>query len=237
MSRSCFLALIGVIATTAHAEFEMPKHVYRMTELDKATAEAKQKNEPITFIYTHEKTSCGLCRAASLNAADRLKSKSVVVYADSDTEWAKIPAVVQEALSSPEAGKYIPKTVIANADFTKVLAVIPYALGDEQNDLLRDAIRGTGKVYKPTPLGATRRPPPAALAPSAPIAHDETREARVWISKSGATITAALVEMSAGYVILKSPEGKQFKVLPAQLSNNDQQYLTQLQASLAPALP
>lgn len=215
----------GLAAGAARAEFEMPKHAYRMDKLDQAKAEATAKGEPLAFIYTHEKTSCGLCRNASLNAADRLKSKTVVVYANSDQDGGALPPVVKEALATPEAGKYVPKTVLVDAKLEKVLAVIPYALGDEQNKLIKAALRGVEKSPDPT------NTPPAAAPASAPLARDETRALRTWTSRSGATLQARLLEQAGAHLVLQTAEGKQMKIMPDQLCVADQQYV---QAQRAP---
>ena len=215
------LLLLGIwMSSPVRADFEMPKHVYRMNELEKAKAEAAAKGEPLAIIYTTEKTTCGLNRSASLNAADRLKNKTVVVYA----EWGDkmLPDVVREALTSPEAGKFIPRTVLVDAKMEKVLALIPYALGDEQNKLIKTALRGVEKATAPADAGPAARQPPAALS------RDETRALRAWTARSGSTLEARLLEQSGPHLVLQTAEGKQMKILPAQLSDADQQYVQSL---------
>ena len=217
---TCLLLLGILMSGPVRADFEMPKHVYRMNELEKAKAEAAAKGEPLAIIYTTEKTTCGLNRSASLNAADRLKSKAVVVYA----EWGDkmLPDVVREALTSPEAGKFIPRTVLVDAKMEKVLALIPYALGDEQNKLIKTALRGMEKATAPADAGPAARLPPAALP------RDETRALRAWTARSGSTLEARLLEQSGPHLVLQTAEGKQMKILPAQLSDADQQYVQSL---------
>lgn len=218
----CLLLLGGLTAGPARAEFEMPKHAYRMDKLDQARAEASANDEPLAFIYTHEKTSCGLCRSASLNAADRLKGKTVVVYANCDQDNGALPPVVKEALGTPEAGKYVPKTVLVDAKLEKVLAVIPYALGDEQNKLIKTALRGVEK----SPAPAT--PAPAARPATATLARDENRDLRTWTARSGSTLEARLLEQAGPHLVLQTADGRQMKILPAQLSDPDQQYVESL---------
>ena len=219
------LLLLGFwMSSPVRAEYEMPKHAYRMDKLAEARAEASAKGEPLTFIYTREKTSCGLCRSASLNAADRLKSKTVVVYANCDQDDGALPPAVKAALSTPEAGKYVPKTVLVDAKMEKVLAVIPYALGDEQNKLIKTALRGVEK--SPAPAA----PPPAARPVTASLARDENRNLRTWTARSGSSLEARLLEQSGPHLVLQTAEGKQMKILPAQLSDADQQYVQSLRA-------
>ena len=218
---TCLLLLSLWLSSPVRAEFEMPKHAYRMDKLDQARAEASAKGEPLTFIYTREKTSCGLCRSASLNAADRLKSKTVVVYANCDQDNGALPPTVKNALGTPEAGKYVPKTVLVDAKMEKVLAVIPYALGEEQNKLIKTALRGVEK--SPAPAATA----PARLVPVM-LGRDESRAIRTWTARSGSVLEARLLEQAGPHLVLQTTEGKQMKILPAQLSDADQQYVQSL---------
>ena len=55
----------------------------------------------------------------------RFGHSAVIVYA-SPEGWAKIPPIVREAINSPEAGKFIPKTVVVDFGITEVVSIIPY---------------------------------------------------------------------------------------------------------------
>lgn len=217
------VCLLGV-ALEAKAEFTMPKKVFRMGEFEKAKAEAESKGQPITFIFTDEHTSCGLCSGASLKTAEKLDKKTVVVYADCNTERPKLPAAVQQALQTPEAGRFIPMTVITDAALTNVLAIVPYVRGDaEQEQLLKDVLK---KLPKATPMSAaahTLAPRPGL--PMAGIPPAEGREFRTWKSLSGATIEAALVQERSGRVRLKTRDGSSVEIMVANLAKDDQTYL------------
>jgi hypothetical protein len=59
----------------------------------------------------------------------------VIVYAlsrDSKYSWRRLPTIVQSALNSPEAGRYIPVAVVVNSGITEVLTIIPYVAGYEE---------------------------------------------------------------------------------------------------------
>ena len=217
------VCLLG-IALEAKAEFKMPKKVYRMGELAKAKAEAESKGQAITFIFTDEQTSCGLCAGASLKAADRLDKKTVVVYADSNTERPKLPAAVQQAMQTPEAGRFIPMTVIVDAALTNVLAIVPYVRGEaEQDELLKDVLK---KLPKATPKSGLAHTP--ALRPATPtfsIPPAEDRELRTWKALSGATVEAALVHERSGRIGLRKKDGTSVEILVANLTKDDQNYL------------
>ena len=127
MSKLGIVSLVVLsLALDAAAAFKLPKSVYRVNNLEDASTEAESKGKAITFIYTDENSTCGLCDSASLNLIEQLDKKTVVVYADCSKDLSLLPSAVQKALSQPAAGRYIPKTVIVDAGMTNVLAVVPY---------------------------------------------------------------------------------------------------------------
>jgi hypothetical protein len=220
----CGLLMLG--AAEGQAEFKMPKRVYRMDELAKAKEDAESKGQPISVIFTDENTSCGLCAAASLNAADKLNKRTVVVYADCYTEWKKLPAAVQRALRSPELGNLVPKTVIMDAALSNLVAVVPYARSPEQDRLLKDAVK---KLPKATPKsGITRTPTARSNMPAFSIPPAEDREFRTWKSVSGARVEAALVHERGGRIGVRRKDGNKVEILVTNLTKEDQDYLEKI---------
>jgi hypothetical protein len=69
------------------------------------------------------------------------QQRSIIIYVSSKNkdDWRKIPANVRKALKFSEAGKFIPKTVIVNAEMDRIIFIIPYARQAERNILLREA--------------------------------------------------------------------------------------------------
>lgn len=221
-----------LIAGNALAEFTLPKKVYRIGELEKAQAEAESKGKPITIIYTDETTSCGLCAGASLNAADKLGSKTVVVYVSAREGSQSLPDVVQQALRAPEAGRFIPKTVIMDAALTRLLATVPYAQSPEQDRLLKDALKSLPKPERHSALMRPPAPAPGLTAFSIPPAMD--RECRIWTSQSGATLEAALVHVQNGTAALCRKDGAKVQIQCHLLSRENQDYLQGLQSASSP---
>jgi hypothetical protein len=131
-----------LIVSSAFAAFMVPDYVYRIDQLKEAQASAKDNGMVITFLYSNENTSCGLATAASLDVIRGLKQRSVIIYVNSKNgnDWKKVPAIVRRALKSSEAGRFIPKTVIVNAEMDKVIFIVPYAGQPERNKLLKEAI-------------------------------------------------------------------------------------------------
>ncbi len=219
-----------VAAVNGKADFKMPKQVYRMDRLEQARAEAQAKGQAVTIIWTQEKTSCGLCAAASLNAADTLDKKTVVVYADCDTEWQKLPAAVQQALRAREMGRYIPKTVIMDSALTNVLAFVPYASGAEQDRLLKTVLKELPRSAPKTGVARTLSRP---ATPTFSIAPAADREFRTWKSLSGATTEAALVHERSGRVTLKRRDGTKIDLQVTNLAKDDQGYLQKIRDEAA----
>jgi hypothetical protein len=217
---------LWLIAVEGKADFKMPKQVYRMDRLEEAKADAETQGKPVTIIWTHEKTSCGLCAAASLNAADKLSKKTVAVYADCDTEWQKLPTAVQQALRAPELGRFVPKTVIMDAALTNVLGVVPYARGPEQDRLLKNV---TKKLPKATPKSRlARTPTPQPTMPTFSIPPAEDREFRTWKALSGATVEAILVHERSRRIALRKKDGTMAEILVTNLTKDDQDYLQKI---------
>jgi len=146
------VCLCLLIAVVANADFQMPESVYRMDRLEEAKTAAKLNGSAVTIIFTHEKTSCSLCKTASLKAVATLGVKTVVVYANSDNEWSKLPAAAQNALSSLEAGRFVPKAIVINPEMTRVFAIVPYANSDEYDRLLQDALKKLPDVAEKSDL-------------------------------------------------------------------------------------
>jgi len=228
---SAVIAIFLLPGLAALAEFKMPNSVYRMARLEQAKTEAASKGRPITFVYTHEGTTCGHCANASLNIVDKLRSRSVMVYVDYKTEKDLLPDIVRAALRKPEAGRYVPKTVIVDAGITNVLAIVPYARGDEQDKLLKrvgaDLWRrrsGSATAQKPlvAPVRAPVRIPPAA-----------NREMRTWTSRAGVSIKASLFEELTTHLVLQKEDGTKVMIAGHDLSQPDQDYIQALKKSLS----
>jgi len=223
---ACVVVIWSTTGTNVvFAGFEMPRSVYRMNEFDAAKEEAKAKNKPITFIYTREDSSCGLCKAASLGAADRLKSKSVVVYANSPEDWSSLPSIVQTALKSEASGKFIPKTVVVDAALSQTLAIVPYARGSEFDENLNDARSTISKAFQAGVNKPTALPPAPSSFNNVAAPEAKPLEHRVWRSASGTEIRAALVKQTGGFVELQKEDGGRVKIKPMQLSAEDQEYI------------
>jgi len=107
------------------AGFSLPPEVYRIGSLKDAQDKARSLNVPIVFIYSDENTACGLAKTATLDVVRETKGNALVVYI-SRNDSAGIPENVIKAMNSPEAGKFIPKSVVINPKTGKVEMIIPY---------------------------------------------------------------------------------------------------------------
>ncbi|MBW2703682.1 MAG: hypothetical protein JRF33_22930 [Deltaproteobacteria bacterium] len=96
---------------------------------------------------TNKTSSCGLCRRASQALFNRLKRDCILVYVD-HTNVARLSGVVARAMRSTEAGRFIPKAVIATLN-GEVLATIPFARGPKHVSLIRAALAKVAKRVGP----------------------------------------------------------------------------------------
>ena len=120
------------------ASFSIPSYVYKVSQLNSARSVAKKTNKPIAFVYSNKKTDCGLATAASKDLFKGLKNYSVVVYAERK-DWNKLPHAVQNSINSPEAGKFIPKTIVVDSGCRNMICVIPYAKTKQRRQLIKQA--------------------------------------------------------------------------------------------------
>lgn len=228
-NRITLVMLALSLASQALAGFKISKKTYRMDQLESAQSEAESKGKPITFVYTSAESTCPLCAAASLNVISELDSKSVVVYVDAKADWGKLPKLIQEATRQPEAGKFIPKTVVADSAMTNVIAIVPCAHGAEQAKFLREAKKA---IFNAAPK-EQRAPPPTLLerfgkSDDPVIRPDENREMRTWKAKMGAEVKASLVKEIGGSIFLKKENGETITILLKNLTEADQEYIAKL---------
>jgi ABC-type uncharacterized transport system substrate-binding protein len=119
------LFVLTYSASLALAAFNIPSHVFRIDQLQQAKEEAKANNKQIVFLYSNEHTDCPLAAKASINIIERFKRSAVIIYF-CKKGWSHVPTIVRKAMNSPEAGKFIPTTVVVDANITGVVSIIPY---------------------------------------------------------------------------------------------------------------
>lgn len=126
-----FIMILGIVRP-ALAAFQVPNSAYNIYTIDKAQTQALNQNKPLTFLYSDKATACSLCTSASNDILYSLDKQSIIVYVH-QSDWKQIPPLVQNAIKSPAAGEYIPKTVIVNPQIDKVIYILPY---QRQNRIL-----------------------------------------------------------------------------------------------------
>lgn len=236
MKPSVGFTLVITLAALEATAFPLKKDVYRMDRLEAAVAEAKAEGKPLTFLYTDENTTCPKCEASSLALIDSLHKRTVMLFVATEAkDWSKVPKAVREGMRKPESGNFIPKAVVVDPGLTNLIAVIPYALGDEQDRRLKDARK---KIAAATAKGKAREPEaakplPSPVRPSAVIRPDESREVRTWKAQSGAQVQASLVQDDGPYVVLKKEDGAKVKIALTCLSKADQEYVAKLKEPAA----
>jgi hypothetical protein len=236
MKPSVGVALVVVLAAWEASAFPLKKDVYRMDRLEAAVAEAKAEGKPLTFLYTDENTTCPKCEASSLAVIETLHKRTVLLYVAPEVkDLSKLPKAVRDGIRKPEMGDFIPKTVVVDPGLTNLIAIVPYALGDEQDRLLKDARK---KITSAMAKGKDREVEPAkplqvSAKPPAVIRPDETRELRAWKSQTGAEVKASLVQEDGLYVVLKKEDGAKVKIALLSLSKADQEYVARLKEPVA----
>lgn len=141
------LLMAGALAT---AEFAIPKKAYRVSQFEEAKAEAAAAGKPITVILSDATTSCPLACDASTAVFNTLGRKTVIVYVGrGGAEWQALPGLLKEAFQKPEAGTFIPKTVIVDPEVSRVIAFVPYGNPGEMNKALSKAKKTIAHTFIP----------------------------------------------------------------------------------------
>jgi len=200
-------------ASVALAGFKLPKSVYRVEDLAKAQAEAREKGRPLAFILTSEETPCPLATAASLQIIKGLQDRAVLVYLNGlqPGHSRQIPREVASAVHNPQMGRLAPRFVIVDATMKNVWAAVPHVDGKKE---LAQVLVQTNKMI---------------IQKTAPLKVDDSRPVRTWESRTGKKLEASLVqEIGTTTVVLKKQDGTKIKVPREKLSDADLDYIQSL---------
>jgi protein disulfide-isomerase len=135
-----------------------------------------------------------------------------------------------------------PTVIVLSPDGEVLMQKSGYKSGtaDEYLEGLKTAVRDhREKNHVPAPVAIQTRQPrsaalpaPAAASPKA-VPRDDSREMRAWTSKTGASVTASLVEEKGSCVILRKESGVQVQIATDSLTAEDQQYIASLKPEAA----
>jgi hypothetical protein len=127
--------LVGGLTAFANAGIDIPKSIYKVDQIEEASAKAVKENKGLAFVMSDPGTSCGLCVAATQLAFKNLKSHSIIVFLNSkdDNRWEKLSPWVVTGFSEEKMGKIIPKAVITSPDMSELWGQMSY------QDLKQDA--------------------------------------------------------------------------------------------------
>ncbi len=237
MTWAVMAGILGLGAVAATAELKIPKAVFPAAEIEAAETRARADGKLMTFLLTDKDSTCPLCQNASAETIDAFDRSTVMVYIGArEAGGAKLPEAVTKALRSPEAGRYIPKSVIYDPDTDTVVHVLPYGRGPEMAANIRAAKKAVSASKRETRTTAARKPLGLPLRPATLAARDD-RPARTWTSVSGDAIEAAIVETEGPYCLLKATDGTPIKILASRLVAADREYIETLIAEEAAAAP
>ena len=134
------------------APFKVPQDVYRVEQFEEAQAAAQKSVKPIGFLLADPKVEW---KADAITSMLRtLRSKVVLVFVVSGTgDWKKLPANVQQALNSPDAGSFLPCAVVFSPDMKTHIASMRYSnIDNEVRRVAREAekriVEATAKMQK-----------------------------------------------------------------------------------------
>ena len=138
-------------------------------------------------------------------AIDAAKSKAVVVYLSTKKDsQSDFPKAVQGLISSPEAGKFIPKLALTDSAASEPIGVISYkALKADARDALRDVF----KAAEPEEEAVSK----VSFSPES------------WTSADGRELTATFRSLSGDQVTLILEKGTSTSLPLSRLSAKSQE--------------
>jgi len=223
------------IALAGGARTGVAKQAEPVTNLVAALDAAKAGNKLLFVQYGRE--ACGNCQALKgLIRRGQLKLRDTeFVYADVCCDDPATRKAFNDQFKIE--GTALPFVIIAAPDGKQLASRSGYGEANEFDRLIDTAEKKFKEEGGPPGAvgGAAPAAGPSRLPMPRPILPDENREVRTWTSRSGSSLEASLVEVTAPYVVLKKADGSKMKILQANLSGGDQAYIEGLRA--APAAP
>lgn len=196
----------------------------------KEVLEDAKKDGKLAFILLGRGT-CGNCQALREYIAKgtvRLP-RDRFVYADLNLDD---PATMQAfAKAFKVDGNTLPFVVIAGSNGRQLASRTGFGSPAQYTTFIHDAEKLAPKTDKVAV--AKNGLPKKTVAPDV-VPHDDNREIRTWTSAmSGETVKAALVEETAGAVVLKKEDGVKVVIAPARLILDDQAYIDKIRKAAA----
>ncbi len=121
------LAGMWTTPSLSAATNSVPK-IYRMSELESARKRAIAENKPIAWLGTSSKYLVPYknllgksSHAATAYAIRALQNETVLIYSDCETENHTEPAIIDQAMHSPEPHYKVPGVIILTPNFDRVL--------------------------------------------------------------------------------------------------------------------
>ena len=205
--------------------FEIPRGVYRISELDGAIHQATEKQQPLIFVLSDLNTTCGLCIGSTEDSFKSFRSRGTIVYIDSKSnEIKKAPKAVMQLRLKPSMGRIIPMVMVTTADGSKGLRGFSYEelKGGQAGKAARELRRALEGVDVLGGNAAKDEPAPAAEEPEM-LAPEQT-----WQNAEGKTITAAVKQIDATKVTFVLQDGKTVSYPLDKLSEESREKLREL---------
>lgn len=148
-------------------------------------------------------------------AIDSTKSSFVLVFVDSSKgDYSKLPAPAKEALSSSEAGNYIPKMAVLDPEVKESFGAIRYEALKEGRTAFRDVKKKVKEFFENAGKTASAAGKPAS--------------AESWTSADGRTIQAKFVKKEGSTVSLLLENGQMFNCPIEKLSEGSRKRAEEL---------
>ncbi|MGI9244853.1 MAG: hypothetical protein ACR2RV_28880 [Verrucomicrobiales bacterium] len=216
-----WLAVLSMSAVSAMAE--VPRGTYPIGHLDKAMAEAREKQKALAFLVSDPDSEYRKTQQATSLAIKELRNYAVIIFLTTkvDGETAMPPTVVTE-LRQPTMGTFDPRIVLLSADLKEALG----AIGSDKivGDAAYDTYRYLKRTMRAKLAGwkASDKPPAQEL---------------IWVRADGRHYRGRFVEVSGGRLRVESDKFGKGSLALGELAPGSLRFARQLSEKGGDAAP
>ncbi len=199
------------VVSSVHAGFKPRRGEFMGDSIEEALKTAKAEARPLIVIYGNPDSTCGLARGMFNDVYDEFRRRGLILILRSrnNSYWEKVPDTIKNAISSPDAGRYSPTTIIMTPDSSGIIAFVPYARDrNERRRSFLDARRNLSEFSRTGYLAGAGM----------------ESESRTWRDIYGNTVEGRLVSQTSTHVVLNIDDND-VEVDRAMLSPEDRHYL------------
>lgn len=124
MFQALFFSLSLVLLSSHGLQAAIPAWAFSGDQIDKAQATAREKSQPLAFVFTD--TSAAIIKKLNRRCFTALKGEAtvVVMYGRVEKQWQQISPLLIEVLDSKKLSTWAPRVVVTTWDMAGIWAMV-----------------------------------------------------------------------------------------------------------------